>query len=151
MIKKNLSIIVTLIALLIFVACGNHVDESVKSLDEIRTLSNNKYQVISAKTAKHFIDLAILEKGFEDGSFVVVDVRTTAEFMDEHIPNAINIPNETIESLKPRGLTNVNAIVLVYCRSGNRSKDAAKKLINLGYHYVFDFGGINSWPYEKVK
>lgn len=91
-----MSIIVTLIALLILVACGNQVDESVKTLEEIKTLSNNKYQVISAKTAKHFIDLAILEKGFENGSFVVVDVRTTTEFMDEHILNAINISNETI-------------------------------------------------------
>lgn len=82
---------------------------------------------------------------------IVVDVRTESEFKSGHIPNALLIPNESIGKTRLVLLPDLDAEILVYCRSGNRSAQAAKKLIALGYTKVYDFGGISSWPYEVVK
>ena len=81
---------------------------------------------------------------------VIVDVRTQSEYDEGHIQNAVLIPNETIGSDLPTNLPDKNAIILVYCRSGRRSEEAARKLVNLGYVSVYDFGGINDWPYGTV-
>jgi len=81
----------------------------------------------------------------------VVDVRTKSEYEKGHIKDAILIPNETIDSALPTQLPDKNAIILVYCRSGRRSREAAEKLIKLGYKNVYDFGGINDWTYGTVK
>lgn len=83
--------------------------------------------------------------------YVIVDVRTPAEFADRHIPNAVNIPNETIDENVVKLLPDKEQKLLVYCRSGNRSKQAARKLVNLGYTNVIEFGGINDWHGETVK
>lgn len=82
---------------------------------------------------------------------VIVDVRTQSEYDEGHIQNAVLIPNETIGSEPPTNLPDKNAIILVYCRSGRRSEEAARKLANLGYVSVYDFGGINDWTYGTVK
>lgn len=82
---------------------------------------------------------------------VIVDVRTQSEYDEGHIQNAVLIPNETIGSEPPTNLPDKNAIILVYCRSGRRSEEAARKLVNLGYVSVYDFGGINDWTYGTVK
>lgn len=82
---------------------------------------------------------------------IILDVRTEEEFKSGHIPNAILIPNETIGNTRPDLLPDLDAEILIYCRSGNRSAQAARKLIALGYTKVFDFGGILDWPYEIVK
>jgi phage shock protein E len=81
---------------------------------------------------------------------IIVDVRTEPEFSLGYIKNAILIPNESIRSA-PDQLPNKDAIILVYCRSGNRSKEASEKLVSYGYTNVYDFGGIINWPYEIVK
>ena len=86
----------------------------------------------------------------QDQQVTVVDVRTQNEYDEGHIPNAVLIPNETIRT-EPSLLPDKQAVILVYCRSGNRSHQAAVKLVKLGYENVYDFGGINSWPYEVVK
>jgi rhodanese-related sulfurtransferase/thiol-disulfide isomerase/thioredoxin len=78
----------------------------------------------------------------------VLDVRTAAEYEAGHIPGAILVPNEDIADTPPAELPVKDAEILVYCRSGNRSAQAAKKLAAMGYTRVYDFGGINSWPYE---
>lgn len=80
----------------------------------------------------------------------IVDVRTQSEYDEGHIQNAVLIPNETIGSEPPANLPDKNAIILVYCRSGRRSEEAARKLVNLGYVSVYDFGGINDWTYDTV-
>ena len=80
----------------------------------------------------------------------IVDVRTQSEYDEGHIQNAVLIPNETIGSDPPTNLPDKNAIILVYCRSGRRSEEAARKLVNLGYVSVYDFGGINDWTYGTV-
>ena len=80
----------------------------------------------------------------------IVDVRTQSEYDEGHIQNAVLIPNETIGSDTPTNLPDKNAVILVYCRSGRRSEEAARKLVNLGYVSVYDFGGINDWTYGTV-
>ena len=85
----------------------------------------------------------------EEGSgYIILDVRTPEEFADKHIPGAINVPNETIGTEEISELPDKNQMILVYCRSGNRSKQASEKLAALGYTNIVEFGGINSWPGE---
>ena len=82
---------------------------------------------------------------------VVVDVRTREEYDGGHIENAVLVPNESIGSEMPEALRDKEATLLIYCRSGRRSKDAAQKLLSLGYQNVYDFGGVIDWPYKLVK
>lgn len=117
--------------------CGN----VYQSTDSETTDESKGYTTISADEAKAIID--------ENPHAIILDVRTKEEYDEKHIPDSILIPNETIneESVSELGLTSDSAI-LIYCRSGNRSKDAASKLAKLGYSNLFDFGGIKDWPYE---
>lgn len=87
----------------------------------------------------------------DQGGVTIVDVRTTGEYADGHIPDAVLIPNEEIGDEAPEELSDQDAVLLVYCRSGRRSKEAAMKLVELGYTQVYDFGGILDWKYETVK
>lgn len=99
------------------------------------------YQKISAEDAKKMMD---------EQSVIIVDVRTEGEYKGGHIANAILLPNETIGGEAPAELPDKEATILVYCRSGNRSRQAANKLIELGYQNIYDFGGIGDWKYEIV-
>ena len=83
--------------------------------------------------------------------YIILDVRTIEEYNESHIPNAICIPNETIGTENPSGLPDKDQLIFVYCRSGNRSKQAAEKLVKLGYTNIVEFGGINDWPGEVVS
>ena len=85
----------------------------------------------------------------EDGH-VIVDVRRQDEYDEGHIPGAILIPNETIEGERPEALPDLEQVILIYCRSGNRSKQAASKLAAMGYVNLYEFGGINTWTGEVV-
>ena len=87
----------------------------------------------------------------EESGYIILDVRTPEEFADKHIPGAINVPNETIGTEEISELPDKDQLILVYCRSGNRSKQASEKLAALGYTNVYEFGGINDWPGETVK
>ena len=100
------------------------------------------YQKISAEEAYEMM---------ASQEVVVVDVRTREEYDGGHIENAVLVPNESIGSEMPEALPDKEATLLVYCRSGRRSKDAAEKLLKLGYQSVYDFGGVIDWPYELVK
>ena len=84
----------------------------------------------------------------EEEGYIILDVRTAAEFDEKHIPGAINIPNETIGTDAIPELPDKDQLILVYCRSGNRSKQASEKLVKLGYTNVVEFGGIIAWPGE---
>ena len=81
---------------------------------------------------------------------LILDVRTAEEYRSGHIPDAVNIPNETIGSSAIPNLPNKEQQIFVYCRSGNRSKQAAGKLAKLGYTNVFEIGGISAWPGKIV-
>ena len=86
----------------------------------------------------------------EESGYIILDVRTPEEFANKHIPGAINIPNETISTEEIPELPDKDQLILVYCRSGNRSKQASEKLAALGYTNIVEFGGINDWPGETV-
>ena len=110
---------------------------------ETATLAPAEYQKITAEEAKARID--------SGDPVVIVDVRTPEEFAAGHIPGAINVPNEGILDEMPVELNDLNAEILLYCRSGRRSSEAAHKLLAMGYTNVYDFGGIIDWPYETER
>ena len=86
-----------------------------------------------------------------ESDYIILDVRRPDEFATAHIPNAINIPNESIGTDEISELPDKDQLILVYCRSGNRSKQASQKLVKLGYSNVVEFGGINDWKGEIEK
>ena len=87
----------------------------------------------------------------EEGGVTVVDVRQPDEYAAGHIPGAVLVVNEEIGDQPPEALPDKDAELLVYCRSGRRSKEAAQKLADLGYTNVYEFGGILEWPYDIVE
>ena len=105
--------------------------------------SEASYQQVSMDEA-----IAIMES---ESDYIILDVRTPEEFAEKHIPDAINIPNETIGTAEIPELPDKEQLILVYCRSGNRSKQASEKLVRLGYTNIVEFGGINDWPGETVS
>lgn len=86
-----------------------------------------------------------------NADFILLDVRTEEEYKEKHIEGALLIPDYEIASRAETQLPDKDAIILVYCRSGHRSENAASVLADLGYVNVYDFGGIQSWPYETVS
>ena len=100
------------------------------------------YTQISQEEAKEMM-------GRDDGH-VIVDVRRQDEYDAGHIPGAILIPNESIGHGAPEALPDYDQIILIYCRSGNRSKQASEKLAAMGYTNIYEFGGINTWTGEIV-
>lgn len=87
----------------------------------------------------------------EEKDYVILDVRTKEEYEAGHIPHAICIPNETIGTDEIEELPDKDQIILVYCRSGNRSKQVSEKLLTLGYTRIYEFGGIIDWKGQIVK
>ena len=118
------------------------------------TLSKTKADTAEDMTGKAAYQKISAEDAYEmmaSQEVVVVDVRTREEYDGGHIENAVLVPNESIGSEMPEALPDKEATLLIYCRSGRRSKDAAEKLLSLGYQNVYDFGGVIDWPYELVK
>ena len=101
------------------------------------------YRQISQEEAKRMME--------EESGYILLDVRRPDEFAAGHIPGAVCIPNESIGTEMPEGLPDLDQVILVYCRSGNRSKQAAGKLARIGYTSVYEFGGILSWTGETVR
>ena len=87
----------------------------------------------------------------EQSGYIILDVRTPEEYDEGHIPGAVNIPNEDIGTVPPYRLPDKDQLILVYCRSGNRSKQASRKLADMGYTNVVEFGGINTWEGAVVS
>ena len=105
--------------------------------------SKNSYEQINQSEAKTIMDT---EKGY-----IILDVRTEEEYAEGHIEGAILIPNDEIKEKAGSILADKNQLILVYCRSGRRSKLAAEELVKLGYTNVKEFGGIIDWTYGTVK
>ena len=103
----------------------------------------NSYRQISMDEA-----VAMME---QESGYIILDVRTPAEFAEKHIPNAINVPNENIGTGEISALPDKDQLIMVYCRSGRRSKEAAEKLVKLGYTNIVEFGGIIDWKGETVS
>ena len=101
------------------------------------------YEQITAEQAKTIMDT--------EKDYVIIDARTEEEFAEGHIENAILIPEYEIKDRAQKELSDKEQLILVYCRSGRRSKIASEELVKLGYTNVKEFGGIIDWPYEVVK
>ena len=122
-----------------------------KTGNEKQSLTISKESKNGKKAEYKKITLDEAKKMMETQKVIVVDVRTLEEYNEGHIPNAISVPLETIENEAEAKLKNKDDLILVYCRSGRRSREAALKLIEKGYTNVIDFGGIKDWNGEVVK
>lgn len=129
-------------------AIGSLSEESLRG--GIEMIMNNseeekfaEYNKITATQAKTMME--------NETDYILLDVRTQEEFDQKHIEGAILIPDTEIATRAEDELTDKSQKIFVYCRSGNRSKAATKKLIEMGYTNVYDFGGINDWQYDTVN
>ena len=128
--------VIAMTAVLILTGCGSSADD--KTVGDKKT-----YRQVSPEEAA-----AMME---EETDYIILDVRTQEEYETAHIPGAICIPNETIGTGDIPELPDKDQLILVYCRSGNRSKQASEKLAKQGYTNIVEFGGINSWTGETVS
>lgn len=135
---KGRVLILLTAAMLLLSACAIGTDQQ----DGKKDAAEGVYQKITAEEAKAKMD---------EEDVTIVDVRTKEEYDEGHIPDAILLPVENIGKDPPKELPDKDAVLLIYCRSGRRSKDAANELLKLGYKNVYDFGGIIDWPYDTVK
>ena len=122
-------IIPFLMALLLLAGCGAQSEEST-------------YRQVNAEEAATMME--------EENGYIILDVRTAEEYIQKHIPGAINVPNEIIGTEDIPELPDKEQLILVYCRSGNRSKQASEKLVKQGYTNIVEFGGIHDWTGETV-
>ena len=134
--------ILLLITTVLLVGCSNSGSEAGTEDNNKNGSGGDSYRQISTSEAAELMET-------EEG-YIILDVRTPDEFRERHIPGAINIPNETIGGEAPSELPDKDQLILVYCRSGNRSKQAAAKLSDMGYVNIVEFGGINDWTGETT-
>ena len=113
--------------------------------------NKNDKNVENRSTIKYISMDEIVQIMNDNKDYIILDVRTIEEYNEGHIPNAICIPNEIIGEETINELPNKEQLILIYCRSGNRSKQAVAKLKNLGYTNLVEFGGIIDWKGEIVK
>ena len=130
---KRQAVLLLIVSILLMAGCG----QKANGEDMVRT-----YTQIDQETAKEMMA--------RDDGHIIVDVRTQEEYDSGHIPGAICIPNESIGCDSPEALPDYDQIILIYCRSGNRSKQAAEKLASMGYTNIYEFGGIIDWTGEVM-
>ena len=123
-------LIIILLAVMLLTACGQDTEKDQGAV----------YVNITAEEAKQIMDS-------EEG-YIILDVRTQEEYDQGHIPGAILIPDTEVEVTAEEVLTDKDQLILVYCRSGRRSKLASEILVELGYTNIKEFGGIIDWPFE---
>lgn len=124
--NKAILILIVIMLSLAFASCGGGEE--------------TEYSQVDAAKAKELMET--------EDNYVILDVRTDEEFSEGHIPGAMLIPDYEIEDKAESMLKDKDQLILVYCRSGNRSKGASEALAKLGYTNVVEFGGIIDWPYE---
>lgn len=133
--RKRIAIALSVLCLsILFVGCTDTEQEESVMIS---------YEQISQEQAKTLMD--------SETDYVILDVRTEEEFAEGHIADAILIPDYAIKEKAESILPDKNQLILVYCRSGRRSKLAASELVSLGYTNIKEFGGIIDWSYETVK
>ncbi len=145
---KGMIILLTVALTLFSCGCGKENDikndnTSKENITENSTVNSLGYEQISGEEAKKIMD--------SETGYIIIDARTQEEFDEGHIENAILIPEYEINERAENELPDKNQLILVYCRSGRRSKIAAQALVDLGYTNVKEFGGIIDWKYEVVK
>lgn len=127
--KKTACLLLACLSLLLS-GCGPKTEEPMEEV----------YMNITPEEAKRIMDT--------ETGYIILDVRTEAEFAERHIPGAILIPDYELAERAEAELPDQDQMILVYCRSGRRSKNAAQILVSLGYTKIREFGGIIDWPYE---
>lgn len=132
-------LIPALAALLLLTGCA-HAPAPQQAAEE---KAEPSWVQIDQETAKRMMEA--------DDGHVIVDVRRQDEYDAGHLPGAILIPNESIVDERPAQLPDLEQVILIYCRSGNRSKQAAQKLADMGYLNIYEFGGITTWTGEIVR
>ena len=133
-------IAILLLAMLLLTGCGKTETPAQTTKPTETTQPQEAYMNITQEEAKKLMDT--------EKDYIILDVRTQEEFDEKHIPGAVLIPHTEIAERAEAELTDKDQLILVYCRSGNRSKQASEVLKELGYTYIREFGGINDWPYE---
>lgn len=147
--KKNIIIAIIIIAVLICI--GFFIYKTNKTNKTITSNSTANTSASKTNEIRHVSMDDIVKIMEENKDYVIVDVRTPDEYKEGHIPNAINIPNETINEAVYNKLKDKNQLILIYCRSGSRSRQAAYKMQKLGYTNLVDFGGIINWKGKIEK
>lgn len=143
--KKVIFVLARIVILALLIgACGKDAPtQEIETIEDSNGGTDMSYKQITMEEAK-----AIFKT---PGDYLIVDVRRPDEFASGHIPGAINVVNEEIGSEQPVDLPDLNQTLYVYCRSGNRSKQAAAKLATIGYTKIIEFGGIMDWTGEIEK
>ena len=139
MMSKKKKALLWIIALLCLPLCACASTESSEADQDAQPAE--AWHTISAEEAKQ------LMSELEDGH-VILDVRTEAEFIEEHVKGAFLVPYDEVAQLKGSELCEPDKTIFVYCQTGRRSAIAAETLSGLGFTKVYDFGGIEDWPYE---
>ena len=129
---------IALAAAVLVLAVGCAAEKKAESDSEFKGI----YTEITQEEAKEMMK--------KDDGHLIVDVRRQDEYDEGHIPDAVCIPNESIGTEQPEKLPDKEQILLIYCRSGRRSKQAAQKLADIGYTNIYEFGGIIDWTGEIV-
>lgn len=145
------------LSLFFVTACGGNKEES--EISEISREIDSETKGESSRETDPKVQESVMTytqitmaEAFElfktEGDYLIVDVRRADEFAAGHIPGAIHIANESIGEVPPEELPDKDQLIYIYCRSGNRSKQAAAKLVAMGYTNLVEFGGIIDWPGE---
>jgi rhodanese-related sulfurtransferase len=155
---RNLLLISVMIFLAVgIVGCGNAQNDDSDNTASAETTASDEALTEASTEGTPTVTVNTIdgEKAMDmmasGDPYTLVDVRTQAEYDDGHIEGALLLPIDQLETLATEQLSDKDAIILVYCRSGNRSAQASALLVELGYTNVFDFGGIIDWPGEIVK
>lgn len=149
------------LSLFFITACDENKEEQSK-ISEISSEINSETKGESSRETDPQVQEGVMTykqitmaEAFElfktDGDYLIVDVRRADEFAAGHIPGAIHIANESIGEVPPEELQDKDQLIYIYCRSGNRSKQAAAKLVAMGYTNLVEFGGIIDWPGEIAQ
>lgn len=138
---KRILCLILFLPLIFLIGCGSEKPDDNSSNDSGSKVAT--YEQISQTQAKQLMDT--------EKDYIILDVRTQQEYDEGHIKGAILIPDYEIKTRAEKELPNKAGLILVYCRSGNRSKKAAGELANLGYTNVKEFGGINTWTYGQTR
>ena len=151
MLKRTIIILIAALTVLLGV-CNNDLgnitgkDTGTVITDTNETMNNeqiNTYRQISMDEAVSMMA--------QESDYIILDVRRADEFAAGHIPNAINVANEDIGTDEIAQLPDKDQLIMVYCRSGRRSKEASEKLVKLGYTNIVEFGGIIDWTGEIIQ
>ena len=142
-VKKGLVLMLTINIMLFSAACTNSASVTQSQSETSAQSEKLQYEQIDAHKAKEFMDT--------EEDYVILDAREADEYAQGHIEGAVLLPYEDVPNKAEAVLPDKEQLILVYCRSGRRSKIAAQSLADMGYTNVKEFGGIIDWPYETVK